>query len=72
MEIIIILIAFIAFAFLAARYGYDSRDTIDNKESDFAGYGYTWDTLQHEQTLADEMKAARVLRSRQGDLVEAA
>jgi hypothetical protein len=73
MEFMIILVLLAAFTFLAARYGHDSRDSVANKEQEFARHGYTWDTLLYEQQLAEEIDAARrERRSQPGDLPEAA
>jgi hypothetical protein len=72
MEIIAILAILVTFAYLAARYGHDSRNTISNKEEEFVRHGYTWDTLQYEQKLAIEIEAARRERARLGNAVEAA
>ncbi len=62
MELIMIISALVVSAMLAARYGYDSRESIYSKDQEFASYGVTWDEHLHQQELAAEVNSARALR----------
>jgi hypothetical protein len=42
MELLIALVALIAFSLAAARWGYDSREAAPSREAWFAAHGYTW------------------------------
>ena len=42
MEILIILMTFVALGFAAVRWGCDSRDSVHSLEHQLADRGYTW------------------------------
>ena len=49
MEVLVTIAALAAFAWLAARFGHDSRDGFRSKEQSLASYGVTW-TRTHAPT----------------------
>jgi hypothetical protein len=59
MSALIIVGLVLACIILAARYGYDSRDTLRSHEQQLAAHGVTWRRdAAHEQELAQELSAA--------------
>jgi hypothetical protein len=42
MELLVALVALIAFSLAAARWGYDTRESAPSREAWFAAHGYTW------------------------------
>lgn len=60
MELLIMLILFAGFGFLAVRHGYDSREQLSSKEQELAYYGATWSDLHHVQQSPTMIEQQRV------------
>ncbi|MDP9380599.1 MAG: hypothetical protein M3Q29_10730 [Chloroflexota bacterium] len=59
MEIVVMIILFVAIGILANRHGYDSRDVMRSEEKEFASYGFTWLEWDSQLTVAGDIQVAQ-------------